>query len=159
VDAEWPGHGEALAADSLSWLVAAGRVDGARLAWPSRIGDEETDPTLYSGTAGIVLTLLEAHGHFGDDRYGDLALRGARSLADTVDDGWETSSLYHGLTGMAVALHAVHDRLGDETSGAAARRALETVRRQFDGTRWGPQFELLGGNAGIALGALAVGDA
>jgi hypothetical protein len=158
VDAEWPGRAEVLAVDALSWLVGAGRVDGSGIAWPSRTEDDETDPTLYSGTAGIVLTLLEAHEHLGDDRYGDLALRGARSLASTVDADWENSSLYHGLAGMAVVLDAVHERLGDAASAAAASRALGTVRERFDGTRWGPQFELLGGNAGIALGALAVGD-
>jgi hypothetical protein len=75
-----------------------------------------------------------------------------------VDTEWENSSLYHGLTGMAVALHAVHERLGDAASGASASRALELVRGRFDGTRWGPQLDLLGGNAGIALGALAIGD-
>jgi hypothetical protein len=149
---------ESLAVDALSWLVGAARADGTGLAWPSRTGDHETDPTLYSGTAGIVLTLLEAHAHFGDDRYADLALRGARSLASAVDGDWENSSLYHGLTGMAVALHAVHSRLGDAASADAATRALGLVAQRFDGTRWGPQFELLGGNAGIALGALAVGD-
>jgi hypothetical protein len=158
VDAEWPGRAEALAVDALAWLVGAGRVDGPGLAWPSRTGDDETDPTLYSGSAGIVLTLLEGRAHLGDDRYGDLALRGAGSLASVVDADWASSSLYHGLTGMAVALRAVHVQLGDDASGAAVNRALGTVRRQFDGTRWGPQFELLGGNAGIALGALAVGD-
>ena len=105
-----------------------------------------------------MLTLLEAEAHFGDDRYGELALRGGRSLAAVVDAGWENSSLYHGLAGMAVALHAVQVRLGDTSCGAAAGRAFDLVRQRFDGTRWGPQFELLGGNAGIALGALAVGD-
>jgi hypothetical protein len=32
------------------------------------------------------------------------------------------------------------------------------VRSRFDGQRWSDQFELISGNAGIALGALAVGD-
>lgn len=32
------------------------------------------------------------------------------------------------------------------------------VRASFDGERWGPQFDLVGGNAGIALGALHMGD-
>ncbi len=152
------GDAEDLAIGALSWLTRAARIDGGGLAWPSRTADGETDPTLYSGTAGIVLTLLEAEAHFGEARYGELALRGGRYLASAVDAGWEHSSLYHGLTGMAVALHGVHERLGDAEAGAAALRALDLVRQRFDGTRWGPQFELLGGNAGIALGALAVGD-
>jgi hypothetical protein len=35
-------------------------------------------PGLYHGTAGIVLALLEAHAHFCDARWGELALRGTR---------------------------------------------------------------------------------
>ena len=33
-----------------------------------------------------------------------------------------------------------------------------SLQARFDGERWSDQFELLGGNAGIALGALCVGD-
>jgi hypothetical protein len=66
--------------------------------------------------------------------------------------------LYFGLTGMAVALRAVGDLLGDFAAAAAADHALELVGSRFDGERWSDQFELLGGNAGIALGALAAGD-
>lgn len=151
-----PRAGE-LAVAGLEWLLGVARPDGAGLAWPNRPGDDGTDPMLYSGTAGIVLTLLDGYRHLGDERYADAALRGATGLAAVAAD-WDTASLYFGLTGMAVALHAVHDVLGDAGAGVAARRALRTVAGRFDGTRWGPQFELLGGNAGIALGALAVGD-
>ncbi|MBC3839313.1 lanthionine synthetase C family protein [Streptacidiphilus sp. 4-A2] len=149
---------EALAARALNWLLGTSRgtPDGG-LTWSTRPSDDELNPTLYSGTSGIVLALLEGHGHFLDDRYGDAALQGARSIATAVGD-WEYSSLYFGLAGMAVALRAVHDVLGDTAAGAAADRALDRARCQFDGTRWGPQFELLGGNAGIALGALAADD-
>ncbi len=59
---------------------------------------------------------------------------------------------------MAVALRAVDDLLGDPAVCVAADRALQLVRSRFDGERWSDQFELLGGNAGIALGALSVGD-
>lgn len=153
-----PDRAEQLADDAMSWLIAqAWHTEGA-LTWPNRPGEDEADPMLYSGAAGIVLTLLEAYGHFGDERYAELALRGARGLVSVVDAGWDNSSLYLGLTGIAVALHAVHEQLDDGSADAAARRAVEAVRRRFDGRRWGPQVDLLGGNAGIALGALAVGD-
>ena len=59
---------------------------------------------------------------------------------------------------MAFALRAVGRLLGERAADEAAARALETVRSRFDGERWNDQFELLGGNAGIALGALAAGD-
>lgn len=150
---------EALAEDGLRWLLAAARetADGG-LGWPGKPSDDELDWAFYGGTAGIVPVLLEAWRHFGDDSYADTALRAARGLAASVD-GVDHDSLYFGRTGMAVALRAVHDALGDTAAGAAADRALELVRSHFDGTRWGDLFELMGGNAGIGLGALAVGDA
>jgi hypothetical protein len=37
------------------------------LAWTGHTGDDEVDPALYSGGAGIVITLLEGPG--GERRY------------------------------------------------------------------------------------------
>jgi hypothetical protein len=160
---------EAAAVGALDWLLrTARRAENNGLAWPTRPSEDELDPTLYSGASGVVLALLEAHRHFQDDRYADAALRGARSIAaavadgrltaDAAADGWPIDSLYFGLAGMAFALHAVDRELGDPAAAAAARRALGQVPERFDGTRWGVHLELLCGNAGIALAALAVGD-
>ncbi|MFJ4965336.1 lanthionine synthetase LanC family protein [Streptomyces sp. NPDC088729] len=151
------GEVEALAAEALRWLLANARTTGKSIAWSAIPTGDEPDPTLYSGTAGIIPVLLEAWRHFGDDRYGDAAVRAARSLSEAVDR-WEDSSLYGGLTGFAFSLNAVHDELGASEAAVAAVRALDLVRARFDGSRWGDWFELLGGNAGIGLGALAAGD-
>jgi len=148
---------ETLARGALSWLVGSARTTATGLTWAATPDADEVDTTLYSGGAGIVLALLEAQQHFRDDRYGDTALQAARELEAGVEHHQQWS-LYSGLTGTAVALQAVHERLGDEPSGAAARAALDRVRAHLDGQRRGPMFELLGGNAGIALGALSVGD-
>ncbi|GAA3528884.1 hypothetical protein GCM10022222_09930 [Amycolatopsis ultiminotia] len=148
---------EGLAVDALDWLLSAARATDAGLVWGSTATDDEVDPFLYSGAAGIVLALLEAQRHFGDDRYGDAAQRGARAIAAAVDPD-KDCSLYFGLTGMAFALHAVGALLNDPSATAAARSALRRVRSRFDGQRWGEMFELLAGNAGIGLGALACGD-
>ncbi|MFC8432862.1 lanthionine synthetase LanC family protein [Streptomyces sp. NPDC057253] len=149
---------EALAADGLRWLVAAARdtEDGA-LAWPSAPSEKAPSPILYDGTAGIVPVLLEAWRHFGDDSWADLALRAGRGLAAAAD-GLDDDSLYFGRAGVALVLHTVHDELGDPACGAAAGRAMTLVRSRFDGERWGELFELMGGNGGIGLAALAVGD-
>jgi Lanthionine synthetase C-like protein len=147
-----------LARQALDWLLGMAQERGAALAWTGRPDDDELDPTLYSGTAGIVLALLEGYRHFGDDQYARAAVRGARTIADAVAQEWPLSSLYFGLAGMAFALRAVGDMLGDRPSGQAAARALDLVRSRFDGQRWAGQFELLGGNAGIALGAARAGD-
>lgn len=128
---------EKLAVDGLRWLVAAARetADGG-LAWPTSPSQERTDPTLYSGTAGIVSVLLEAWRHLGDDSYADLALRAGRGLAAAVD-GHDDDSLYFGRSGMALVLHTLHDELGDAACGTAADHAMTLVRSHFDGERWG----------------------
>ncbi|MEU3711248.1 lanthionine synthetase LanC family protein [Streptomyces catenulae] len=157
-EAEVPGwdEAEAVAADAVRWLLGCARETGDHaLAWAATPSAAATDPTFYSGTAGVVAALLEAWRHFGDDRYGDAAVRAARSISAAVAHE-ENSSLYAGLTGMALVLRAVHDALGAPDGGAA--RALDLVRARFDGTGWGDWCDLVGGNAGIALGALALGE-
>jgi lantibiotic modifying enzyme len=148
---------EALGRQGLDWLLGQARASHGGLAWPARPGDDGVAFSLYQGTAGVVLAMLEGQRHFGDDRYGDAALRGARAVAGAIDDGAD-SSLYSGLSGFAFVLNAVADVLGDNDSRVAATRALAVVREEFDGRRWGEFFELLLGNAGIATAALACGD-
>jgi hypothetical protein len=148
---------ESLALGALDWILGSARGTEAGLTWAATVPGAEANFSLYHGAAGIVLALLEAQQHFEDDRYGDAAIRGAAAIAAAADHEGHCS-LYFGLAGMAVALHAVHAQLGDSPAGTAARRALGQVRSRFDGQRWGVMFELLGGNAGIALGALHAGD-
>jgi hypothetical protein len=146
-----------IAEKSLDWLVASARVTEHGIAWSDTRDTDELDPNLYNGGAGVVMTLLEAYRHYDDDRFGDIALAASRELAANVE-AWEHCSLYFGLTGMAVALQSVHEVLGDSLARTSVVRAMELVLDRFDGERWSDQFELLGGNAGIALGALRVGD-
>ncbi|NEB10961.1 lanthionine synthetase C family protein [Streptomyces coelicoflavus] len=149
---------EDIAVDGLRRLTGEAReTPGGGLAWPVKPSDDAVEAMLYNGTAGNVPVLLEAWRHFGDDAYADTALRAARDLAARVDD-LEDDSLYFGRTGLALVLRTVHAELGDPASGEAADRALRLVRSRFDGTRWGDLFELMGGNAGIGLGALLAGD-
>jgi hypothetical protein len=150
--------GAVLAGDALDWLLAEAREDGTALAWTGTPDDDELNPTLYSGTAGIVLALLEGYRHFGDERFAVAAVRGARVIATAVDQAWELSSLYFGLAGMAFALRSAARMLGERAADLAAARGLDLVRARFDGQRWADQFELMGGNAGIALAAAAAGD-
>ena len=170
---------EELALAALDWIEATAVADGDGVWWSGKPSSAEPDPTLYHGTAGIVLALLEAEAHFGDGRWGELALRGTRWLAGAVDT-WDTArypALYFGTSGTAFALHEAAQRLsgngdgpiggwtatgvdcGGETARAAAMRGLAGVRAAFDGERWGDAYELMFGNAGIGLAALRLGDA
>lgn len=137
-------------------MKAARDVDGG-VAWPDTPADDRVTPELYRGTSGVLLTLLDAWWHFDDDRYADMALRGARSVADAVGN-WQDSGLHTGVAGMAVALRGVHRVLGDTAAGASADRALGVLRARYDGAGWNDYFELMAGNAGIALAALECGD-
>ncbi len=151
---------EELALAALDWVGACAVADGEGVWWSSRPSFADPDPGLYHGGAGIVLALLEAHAHFGDPRWADLALRGTRGLAAAIDtiDCARYPSLYFGAAGMAFALHEAAGRLGDDDARAAALRGLARVRAAFDGERWDDAFDLMGGNAGIALAALRMGD-
>ncbi|MGW5675976.1 lanthionine synthetase LanC family protein [Streptomyces sp. NPDC003860] len=152
-----PDDAESLAVGALEWLMKAARdVDGG-VAWPDTPADDRVTPELYRGTSGVLLTLLDAWWHFDDDRYADMALRGARSVADAVGN-WQDSGLHTGVAGMAVALRGVHRVLGDTAAGASADRALGVLRARYDGAGWNDYFELMAGNAGIALAALECGD-
>ena len=147
---------DTLTVAALDWLLAAARPAGDGLSW-GRTPGEPDNTTIYSGTAGVVLALLEAHAQLGDDRYASAALSGARTVAARLDADPD-SGLYWGATGSAVTLDAVGRLLEDAASVTAAGRARTLVRERFDGERWGELVELLAGNAGIALGALACGD-
>ena len=152
-----PDDAESLAVGALGWLLTAAQEAGDGMTWPRTPDDAVFDPTLYSGTSGVLPTLLDAWRHFGDDRYADAALRGARSVAAAVDD-WQSSGLYTGVAGMAVALTGVHRVLGDAAAGEAARRALDVLRSRYDGAGWNEHCELIVGNAGIALAVLWCDD-
>ena len=162
-----PPASEELALAALEWIDATAVTDGDGVWWSAKPSSAEPDPTLYHGTAGIVLALLEADAHFSDRRWGELAVRGTRWLAAAVDT-WDTASypaLYFGAAGTAFALHEAAGRLDGghrdeaETARAAAMRGLAAVRAAFDGERWGDAYELMFGNAGIGLAALRLGDA
>ena len=155
---------EELALAALEWMAGTAGADGDGLWWSGKASSAEPDPTLYHGTAGIVLALLEAYAHFGDARWGELARRGARWLTDAIDtlDTVSYPALYFGTAGTAFALHEAAERLGDdeaEDARAAAARGLAAVRAAYDGERWGDAYELMFGNAGIGLAALRLGDA
>lgn len=145
---------ESVTRDGLTWLLDQAITTDNGLAWPRQPGGEPS-PWLYSGGAGIVLTLLEAYRHFDDDRCADAAVRGARELAAAeLDD----CSLYAGAAGVAVALAGVADVLDERWTRGAADTAWARVRDGLDGDHWDDYWDLLSGNAGIAMAALRLGD-
>ena len=70
---------ESLALGALDWILGSARGSETGWGWPATVPGSEADFSLYHGTAGIVLALLEAQRLFGRDRYGDAAARAAAS--------------------------------------------------------------------------------
>ncbi|TQL75636.1 lanthionine synthetase-like protein [Stackebrandtia endophytica] len=148
---------EVLGAGALDWLLRNANTADNGIWWPRVPGGDDEDASIYHGTAGVVLALLEGWAHFEDDRYAQAALRAACWLSSRLDD-YAHDSLYLGVAGMAVALRAVGDLLDDEPSRNAVPRALTLLRRRFDGVGWNKFVELMLGNAGIGLAALHLND-
>jgi len=148
---------QATAARALEWLIDSSTVTEVGIAWGTTRPSGERDPSLYSGGAGNVMALLEAHRHFGDDRFADRAIEATRELGVALRT-WKDSSLYFGVAGIAVALWAVYETLGDSEAYTSVTNALNLLRDRFDGEGWSDRFELLAGNAGVALGALYMDD-
>lgn len=168
VHSEEMGRAIRLARSTLQWLLGTAREHDGGLAWPIAPSDDEPDPTLYGGTAGVVMALLEAHRHLDDDRYGDGAVRGARWLASAVGD-WPDSSLYFGTVGAAagrtdlseLALAGAADVVARDEAGPAgflvphsdAQQRPDLIERYNYGWCHGPTgdaqvFRLLGALTG-----------
>jgi hypothetical protein len=155
-----PPASEELALAALEWLDASAVASSGGVWWSSRPSSDEPDPGIYHGVAGIVLALIEAHAHFGGQRWADLALRAAGWLGAVIDAPEYAGypALYFGRAGMALALHEAAEYFDDDDARTASLRGLARLPAGFDGERWDDAFELMGGNAGIALAALRMGD-
>ena len=64
---------EELAWESLEWLMAQARPDGDGIVWTGVSTATEPSVDLYSSTAGVVLALLEAYRHSGNERWASAA--------------------------------------------------------------------------------------
>jgi lantibiotic modifying enzyme len=138
------------------WLRAQARPTAAGVAWPADPAQpERMDPRLYSGTAGVVLFLVELHQATGDAAALDLVRRGADDLATRVPDDPPPHlfGLYGGNEGIALALFAASRVSGDPRHRAAADRILRLVHQRgaSDPVRWSSSHDVMAGTAGTGL--------
>lgn len=155
------------ALEAANWLesVAVRAVDGS-VRWPT-VPAEGTGGSdeIYSGTAGVVLFLLELHRIEGEAARLELATAGGRSLVAAVEALHAESDpgLYTGAAGIGFALRVLAERTGEEEFRAASQKVLEhlrqtAIRGEHNGhasVRWNPANDVIGGSAGIGLYLLA----
>ena len=131
-------------------------------AWLSDPNDPKSISTsLYTGSPGVILFMLELHQATGDAAYLDQARRGADELMTKIPS--ETRmGFYEGVAGLGFTLGETWRATRDEKYRKAA---LSTVRILGDkaetvgrGVQWNNSTDIISGSAGIGLFLLYAAD-
>ncbi len=147
--AEWYG-------ERCSWRVFTVKGRGA-----SSVVEESCGPSLYSGSAGIALFLIELIGATPPDSNTDVAIRTARGglqHAITASEltrpaGSRDFGFFIGSIGLAYALWRFHTVVGENVAGLELERLLDRLsgRETVDG-----DLDVIGGAAGAIPALLAI---
>lgn len=158
-----PGNPYLSAADEAArWLRSVVIETPAGVTWAADPRDPKSVQTsLYSGSPGVVLFLLEHAVARGDAQSLTLARRGAAHLAAWMQTAsaeeltGEGAGLYTGLAGVAFALERAGYATGDAGLRRAAADAMTTVMRRATVTdgqaTWNDSNDIISGTAGIGL--------
>jgi lantibiotic modifying enzyme len=93
--------------------------------------EARVDHTLYHGTAGVIVFLLELADATGDQSYADRALAAGRELLDVVGNKmWASVAFATGWAGYAFAFHELAQRADDLPFAAASTRCLDRLLSQ-----------------------------
>lgn len=153
----------ALAEDAGRWLLHQAIETPAGLTWPDdALNPDDRGYDLAAGDAGKVVFFTALHEATGDERYLDIAIRGADHLSamletpDLFDGNSRKASLYSGVAGIGTALTLVDLHLQEKRYASAVAEIaalLETWSSRDElGLRWNETFnDLLYGDAGTAL--------
>lgn len=150
------------AVEVANWLESVAITDGDEAYWPT-VPDEAkvTVEPLYSRNAGVVLFFLELHRTTGDERYLEMARKGANHIAAVARQLTADSDhgLFTGTAGLAWILARVGQATdkpmyltGSEELLVQIARASE--RGEYLGyrtVRWNEVNDLISGSAGIGV--------
>lgn len=144
-----------LARDAAAWVAAAEVRTTAGSVWPADPAQPKTQGTsLYAGSAGVVLFMVQMHRVTGDAAWLERARRGADHLLSIVDTETD-AGLYSGLAGYGFVLGEVHRASGDTRYRTGVLRIVDRLaalaRPAGAGIEWSPVTDIIGGGAGIGL--------
>lgn len=148
-----------VARQAAAWIRHARQTTPHGLAWPvdplvPSVVDTES---LYTGTPGVVLFLLELHRATGDESALRDALGGADHLIATP--ATKELGLYVGLGGLAYMFELVYRASGQQRYRDAAKRCVAAIGdATSDGKTWGASNDIISGVAGTGLFLLWCGD-
>ena len=137
------------------WLDSVQIKTEKGIAWPADPNDPQSiNASLYAGTPGVILFLLELHGATGEAAPLETARAGAEDLLVRLESETD-ASLYGGAAGIGYVLEEVFKSTGAEVYRKGFLRALEKIRagavRRGAGVEWSAVTDIIGGGAGIGL--------
>lgn len=149
----------AAATETAKWIRSTAVKTPHGTYWPATPGAtgpaaQGLNPTLYSGTPGVVLFFLELHRASG--RAEDLqdARSGADQLLASLDDKPQ-SGLYTGVAGVGFVLGEVYKATSDARYRDGMRKSVEILQRtaieKGAGVEWTPVTDIIAGSAGTGL--------
>ncbi len=134
--------------EGLLWLTGPERPEGL-----------DTAPNLYSGSAGVVLFLLELARAAGDKAHREEAAAGAdaliASLPGEIRIDRAENGLYTGVAGIGFTLFRVYQETGDDAYRKGALRCRDLIHAAAkpagSGIQWGEVTDIIAGSAGTGL--------
>jgi lantibiotic modifying enzyme len=143
------------ALEAARWIDASAVKTDHGLTWPADPNDAKSvGTTLYSGSPGVVLFLLELHRATGDPAHLDRARRGADHLIASID-GESDTGLYTGLAGIGFTLIETANLTRDGRYRDGARRAADRIaalaKPVETGVEWNDVTDIISGSAGTGL--------
>jgi len=144
-----------VAVDTAKWLRSVRVTTPFGIAWPSDpINPRSVSTSLYGGSPGVVLFLIELNRATGEAAYLQDAKRGADDLMTKVASEPQYG-LYDGLAGIAFTLGETWRATGDEKYRKAALAAVRTFETRVTavgkGVQWNNVTDVMSGTAGVGL--------
>ena len=143
------------ALDAARWVRASAVKTTAGLTWAADPTEPESvNATLYSGSPGVVLFLLELHHATGNADFLKEARLGADELIARLPKETE-AGLYTGIGGIGFTLGEVYRATKDAKYRDAVRGVVRTLHDRAKpvgaGVQWSEVTDIISGSAGIGL--------
>jgi lantibiotic modifying enzyme len=153
---------KSVAVDAAKWTRSSRIETPFGLSWYVDPGDPKTiDTSLYSGSPGVVLFLLELNHATGELAYLDDARKGADELLTRINTEREMG-LYDGLAGIGFTLGETWRATKDERYRRGVLNIVGILSRNAGavgkGVQWNNTTDVISGSAGIGLFLLYADD-
>lgn len=152
---------QSAAEEAARWVRASSIKTTAGIAWPADPADPKSvGNTLYSGSPGVVLFMLELHHATGKPEYLADARAGADELLAALP-GEKQPGLYTGIAGIGFTLGEVYRATKDTKYRVGMRTVVRLLAERAvvegAGVHWSPVTDIIAGTAGVGLFLLQAG--